>query len=147
MIPSATNSKLSQPSKHSNEKETSKSKYYVKRTFCFLILPFTFLFGSFRFILTELFYLFRGLCTSVNQSVKTSKSSLNIIDDVQEYQTSEKEMNAENPFAVQRHHHRRAFDFISKALKIDEENNGNYFYCERFKRSCLDKICNKCNFS
>lgn len=32
--------------------------------------------------------------------------------------------------AKQKHHHRRAFEFISKALKIDEENEGNdqYFY-------------------
>ena len=26
--------------------------------------------------------------------------------------------------AKQKHHHRRAFEFISKALKIDEENEG-----------------------
>ena len=33
--------------------------------------------------------------------------------------------------AKQKHHHRRAFEFISKALKIDEENEGifvHYFY-------------------
>jgi spastin len=29
--------------------------------------------------------------------------------------------------AKQKHHHRRAFEFISKALKIDEENEGNIF--------------------
>lgn len=26
--------------------------------------------------------------------------------------------------AKQKHHHRRAFEYISKALKIDEENEG-----------------------
>ncbi|KAG8193678.1 hypothetical protein JTE90_024041 [Oedothorax gibbosus] len=31
-------------------------------------------------------------------------------------------MNSQNPFELQRHYHRRAFDLISKALIIDEEN-------------------------
>jgi len=30
--------------------------------------------------------------------------------------------------AKQKHHHRRAFEFISKALKIDEENEGNSYF-------------------
>lgn len=29
--------------------------------------------------------------------------------------------------AKQKHHHRRAFEFISKALKIDEDNEGILF--------------------
>lgn len=122
MNPAAKNSKINYTIKHSNEKETSKSKYYVKRTFCFIFLPFTFLFSSFRFLLTEIFYLFHGLCTSVNQSVIFSKSNVNANEKIHECHSIDKEMNAENPFALQRHHHRRAFDFISKALKIDEEN-------------------------
>ena len=124
MIPAATNSNINHSDKHSNEKETAKSRYYVKRTFCFIFLPFTFLFGSFRFLLTELFYLFCGLCTSVKRSVNVSKPNLNVADNAPECHRVNKEMNAESPFALQRHHHRRAFDLISKALKIDEENNG-----------------------
>lgn len=31
--------------------------------------------------------------------------------------------------AKQKHHHRRAFEYISKALKIDEENEGINLYC------------------
>lgn len=35
--------------------------------------------------------------------------------------------------AKQKHHHRRAFEYISKALKIDEENEGiEKFYCPLF---------------
>lgn len=36
--------------------------------------------------------------------------------------------------AKQKHHHRRAFEYISKALKIDEENEGwfFFFYCLSF---------------
>lgn len=30
--------------------------------------------------------------------------------------------------AKQKHHHRRAFEYISKALKIDEENEGNWHW-------------------
>lgn len=129
MIPAATNSNINHSDKHSNEKETAKSKYYVKRTFCFIFLPFTFLFGSFRFLLTELFFLFRGLCTSVKRSVIVSKPNINITENVPECHLVNKEMNAESPFALQRHHHRRAFDLISKALKIDEENTGKVTVC------------------
>lgn len=140
MIPATTNSNINYSDKYSNEKETTKSKYYVKRTFCFIFLPFIFLFGSFRFLLTELFYLFRGLCTTVKQSVNVSKANLNAPDNAPDSNIVNKEMNAESPFALQRHHHRRAFDLISKALKIDEENNGNimliftlFIYCQIFK--------------
>lgn len=30
--------------------------------------------------------------------------------------------------AKQKHHHRRAFEYISKALKIDEENEGKQVF-------------------
>lgn len=124
MIPAATNSNKNISEKFSNEKETAKSNHYVKKTFCFIFLPFTFLFGSFRFILSELFYLFRGLFTSVKQSGNISKSSLNTVVNASECYPADRKMNFENPFALQRHYHRRAFDLISKALKIDEENDG-----------------------
>lgn len=42
-----------------------------------------------------------------------------------------KEMAAEvgeTLLATQKEHHRKAFDFISKALKIDEENTGKFFF-------------------
>lgn len=38
--------------------------------------------------------------------------------------------------AKQKHHHRRAFEFISKALKIDEDNEGIYVYEERIMFRC-----------
>lgn len=136
MIPPATNSDKNHSEKYSNEKETAKSKYYVKRTFCFIILPFTFLFGSFRFLLTELFCLFRGLFTSVN----VEKVNLNVAEKTPECHPANKEMNAENPFAIQRHHHRRAFDFISKALKIDEEHDGRKDLAIQFYRQGIDEL-------
>lgn len=37
--------------------------------------------------------------------------------------------------AKQKHHHRRAFEYISKALKIDEENEGKFFYSPRKRRN------------
>lgn len=37
--------------------------------------------------------------------------------------------------AKQKHHHRKAFEYISKALKIDEENEGKL--CIMFLRVCV----------
>lgn len=34
--------------------------------------------------------------------------------------------------AKQKHHHRRAFEYISKALKIDEENEGKWMHDKTF---------------
>jgi len=42
---------------------------------------------------------------------------------------------ADPALATQKHHHRKAFEYISKALKIDEEDNGmseNLPYCLHF---------------
>lgn len=40
--------------------------------------------------------------------------------------------------AKQKHHHRRAFEYISKALKIDEENEGNLICtCRNSKHVCI----------
>lgn len=106
--------------KNSDENKTSKSKYYVKKTFWLILFPITFLFNSFVVLFSELFKFFRGFCTSA----KSSKTKLIKSEDVPEYLTKEKIMNPENPFELQRHYHRKAFDLISKALIIDEENLG-----------------------
>lgn len=43
--------------------------------------------------------------------------------------------------AKQKHHHRKAFEYISKALKIDEENEGEWVhYPFRFYCFCGDSI-------
>ncbi|XP_055945167.1 spastin-like [Argiope bruennichi] len=124
----------------SNEKETTKNKYYVKKTFHILFFPLTFLLNSFTFLFSELFKFVRGLCTSVQQSVNTSKTNLNIAENVHGFLVTDKEMNPENPFALQRYHHRRAFDFISKALKIDEENDGPKDLAIEYYRKGIDEL-------
>lgn len=47
--------------------------------------------------------------------------------------------------AKQKHHHRKAFEYISKALKIDEENEGehfstNFMTCKIYKKIFFIKI-------
>ncbi|KFM68290.1 Spastin, partial [Stegodyphus mimosarum] len=141
MIPESVGNELNVQEKASNEKKTSKRNYYVKRTIYFIVFPFTFLFGSFQFLFSELFKFFHGLCTSVQQTVtSTCKSNVRKLEDVQENLKSDKEMNVENPFAVQRYHHLRAFDLISKALIIDEENNGRKEMAIEYYRKGIDEL-------
>ncbi|GBN20302.1 Spastin [Araneus ventricosus] len=61
-------------------------------------------------------------------------------ENVHGFLVTDKEMNPENPFALQRYHHRRAFDFISKALKIDEENDGPKDLAIEYYRKGIDEL-------
>ncbi|GIY35902.1 spastin [Caerostris extrusa] len=140
MNPETSVCKFNSSIQSSNEKETSKNKYYVKKTFHLIFFPLTFLLNSFTLLFSELFKFVRGLCTSVQQSVNTSKTSLNVSENIHGYLVTEKEMNLENPFALQRHHHRRAFEFISKALKIDEENDGPKDLAIDYYRKGIDEL-------
>ncbi|XP_054722894.1 LOW QUALITY PROTEIN: spastin-like [Uloborus diversus] len=138
MTPVNIRSHVKDPSDYANsEKEVPPKKYNVKRTLLLILFPFTFLFSSLRFLICELFAFVRGVCTSVRQSVSFSSG----VEVAQECQAiKEKEMSANNPFAVQRYHHRRAFDFISKALKIDEDNEGPKDLAVQFYRLGIEEL-------
>ncbi|KAJ9596100.1 hypothetical protein L9F63_012684 [Diploptera punctata] len=94
-----------------------------KRNLYFVSFPVIFLFDILRSILYQLFVIFKYLYAS------TSKSE----SEAQDYPQDMSQLHPKHPtgpgpgdplLAKQKHHHRRAFEFISKALKIDEENEG-----------------------
>ncbi|KOX70992.1 Spastin [Melipona quadrifasciata] len=86
-----------------------------KRNLYIVSFPLILLFNVLRTLLYQLFVVFKYLYTSTSQLI-------------QRRQALPRRAIGPGPgdplLAKQKHHHRRAFEFISKALKIDEDNEG-----------------------
>ncbi|XP_051166630.1 spastin isoform X2 [Leptopilina boulardi] len=119
-----------------------------KRNLYVVSLPLIFLFNILRSLIYQLFVVFKYLYASTSylirrRQVTRNNCQLEIVVDretaenlLQVSTTREDEGMSQivkrtgpgpgDPLlAKQKHHHRRAFEFISKALKIDEENEGH----------------------
>ncbi|XP_033328263.1 spastin isoform X2 [Megalopta genalis] len=122
-----------------------------KRNLYIVSFPLILLFNVMRTLLYQLFVVFKYLYTSTSQLIQrrqTSKQSCQL-EIVVGQKSAEILNNSRNNsgqtetegmsqmprrsmgpgpgdplLAKQKHHHRRAFEFISKALKIDEDNEG-----------------------
>ncbi|EZA58904.1 Spastin [Ooceraea biroi] len=119
-----------------------------KRNLYIVSFPLILLFNVLRTLLYQLFVVFKYLYTSTSQLLQRRQASkqacqLEIVvgqkptDDrlVNSHQVDGETMSqvprrpigpgpGDPLLAKQKHHHRRAFEFISKALKIDEDNEG-----------------------
>ncbi|XP_014616841.1 PREDICTED: spastin isoform X2 [Polistes canadensis] len=118
-----------------------------KRNLYIVSFPLILLFNVLRTLLYQLFVVFKYLYTSTSQLIQRrqatkhscqleivvgQKSDSNFINtaQIESEEMSQVPKRAIGPgpgdplLAKQKHHHRRAFEFISKALKIDEDNEG-----------------------
>ncbi|XP_022909908.1 spastin isoform X2 [Onthophagus taurus] len=113
-----------------------------KRNLCIVSFPIIFLFNVLRSLLYQVFVILRFIyCSSSNYLVKYKKGNevaINRLENVEgegvivaaEEDMAQAQQRNSGPgpgdplLAKQKHHHRRAFEYISKALKIDEENEG-----------------------
>ncbi|KOC66661.1 Spastin [Habropoda laboriosa] len=122
-----------------------------KRNLYIVSFPLILLFNVLRTLLYQLFVVFKYLYTSTSQLIQRrqtsrqtcqleivvgQKSSENLNNNLTNTGHMENEGMSQVPrrsigpgpgdplLAKQKHHHRRAFEFISKALKIDEDNEG-----------------------
>ncbi|XP_015187613.1 PREDICTED: spastin isoform X2 [Polistes dominula] len=118
-----------------------------KRNLYIVSFPLILLFNVLRTLLYQLFVVFKYLYTSTSQLIQRrqatkhscqleivvgQKSDNNLINtaQIESEEMSQVPKRAIGPgpgdplLAKQKHHHRRAFEFISKALKIDEDNEG-----------------------
>ncbi|XP_066586927.1 spastin isoform X2 [Prorops nasuta] len=118
-----------------------------KRNLYIVSFPLIILFNILRIILYQLFIVFKYLYTSTSHLVHRRKKlkracnletvveQKNIVlnENIREIEIEEmahipKRHAGPGPgdplLAKQKHHHRRAFEFISKALKVDEDNEG-----------------------
>lgn len=117
-----------------------------KRNLHLVSFPVIFLFDILRSLLYQLFVIFKYLYASTSKLVhrpktqSTCKVEIVIPEsecEAQDYPQDMSQLHPKHPtgpgpgdplLAKQKHHHRRAFEFISKALKIDEENEGNPYF-------------------
>lgn len=135
--PSKKSRKNDLDSSHSNVMFTpySNSNTSVhKRNLCIVSFPIIFLFNVLRSLLYQFFVILRFIyCSSSTFFVRHRKLDLEngetgacLTEEVTEMaQAKSPGPGPGDPLlAKQKHHHRRAFEYISKALKIDEENEG-----------------------
>lgn len=128
------------PSKKSRKSDGDKvnsDQSVHKRNLCIVSFPIIFLFNIFKSLLYQIFVILRFLYYSSVYYILKQPKQLECLENTPEDSTSVK-TNVVMPLttghsgpgpgdpllAKQKHHHRRAFEFISKALKIDEENEG-----------------------
>lgn len=139
-IPSKSPSKKSRKSdgecsKHSNTSDCETSVH--KRNLCIVSFPVVLLFNIFKSLIYQIFVILRFLYySSVHYILKQPKRTENLEQNLEDNSsvkatvvmpltTGHSGPGPGDPLlAKQKHHHRRAFEFISKALKIDEENEG-----------------------
>ncbi|XP_072745466.1 spastin isoform X2 [Anoplolepis gracilipes] len=118
-----------------------------KRNLYVVSFPLILLFNVLRTLLYQLFMVFKYLYTSTSQLIQRRQASKQVCQleivvgqkPTDAHLTNGGQMEGEimqvprrpigpgpgDPLlAKQKHHHRRAFEFISKALKIDEDNEG-----------------------
>ncbi|KAF7266760.1 hypothetical protein GWI33_019936 [Rhynchophorus ferrugineus] len=109
-----------------------------KRNLYIVSFPIIFLFTILRSLLYQIFLILRFVyCRSSNYFVHTRNDQINSNDEIErnscilvEEISEMAQVRNSGPgpgdplLAKQKHHHRRAFEYISKALKIDEENEG-----------------------
>ncbi|XP_030754490.1 spastin isoform X1 [Sitophilus oryzae] len=132
-------SRKSEPDATHNVMFTTYSRGSVhKRNLYIVSFPIIFLFTILRSLLYQIFLILRFVYfRSSNYFVKTRNEDANTNDDTErsscilvEEITEMAQVRSTGPgpgdplLAKQKHHHRRAFEYISKALKIDEENEG-----------------------
>lgn len=134
--PSKKSRKSDPDASHNNVMFTSYSTTSVhKRNLCIVSFPIIFLFNILRSLLYQVFVILRFIyCSSSTYFVRHpkvdcengEKNNCVIVEEIQEM--SQVRNTGPGPgdplLAKQKHHHRRAFEYISKALKIDEENEG-----------------------
>lgn len=121
--------------------ETPSSSVH-KQNIYIVSFPIIFLFNILRSLLYQLFVIFKYIFTAstriiyrpvrrkeCNLEVVHTSDGQHIINGSELVEMSTPKQSGPGPgdplLAKQKHHHRRAFEYISKALKIDEENEGN----------------------
>lgn len=138
-VPGKSPSKKSRKSDGECSKHSSSSfeTSVHKRNLCIVSFPIVFLFNIFKSLLYQIFVILRFLYYSSIHYILKQPRQIECLENSSEDSTSVK-TNVVMPLttghsgpgpgdpllAKQKHHHRRAFEFISKALKIDEENEG-----------------------
>lgn len=149
-------SRKSESSENSSENDinacenTAPSRSTVHKQNLYIVsFPVILLFNVLRSVLYQLFVIFRYIYNATTRIIyrevkQDYNSSLEVVDTdgilpqrniniTNEMSLPSRNGSGPGPgdplFAKQKSHHRRAFEYISKALKIDEENEGKKIKC------------------
>jgi hypothetical protein len=113
----------SRNSESSNETETEEKRFAVP----ILAFPIVMIFNLLKTILFELFIVLKFVYNSssriLNKPAATTEVNLETVKADEQQQRDSMDL-----LQLQKNHHKRAFEFISQALKIDEtQNTGENF--------------------
>lgn len=109
-----------------------------KRNLCIVSFPIIFMFTILHSLLYQIFVIVKFIyCSSSSYLLRRRKADCADLNEDRSAVTQEVLEMAQTTrstgpgpgdplLAKQKHHHRRAFEYISKALKIDEENEGEF---------------------
>lgn len=130
----------------SESSSSSRPASVHKQNLYVVSLPIIYFFNFLRFFLYQLFVVIKYIYNATTRilyrpiikkecEILDEQKNQNIIEnspaEIIEMSTSRGITQGVGPgdplLAKQKHHHRRAFEYISKALKIDEENEGEFF--------------------
>lgn len=111
------------PSSKSDSSENSPDDETEKKTLIFLSFPLVMLFNLIKTILFELFIVIKFVYNTssriLNKPSTTNQEDVNL-EVVKGDENKGSEMDL---LQLQKNHHKKAFEFISQALKIDETQN------------------------
>ncbi|XP_014205207.1 spastin isoform X2 [Copidosoma floridanum] len=130
-----------------------------KKNLYIVSLPLILLFNVLRTIIYQLYVIFKYIYASTSHLMFKRHSSRNtcqleiIVDrkavtndksDIEDMSHNTRRPPGPGPgdplLAKQKHHHRRAFEYISKALKIDEENEGHKEMAIELYKKGIDEL-------
>lgn len=110
------------PSSNTNNSESSpnNNENTEKRTLIILSFPIVMIFNLLKTILFELFIVLKFVYNSssriLNKPASTTEVNLETVK-------ADEQKDSMDILQLQKNHHKKAFDFISQALKIDETQN------------------------
>lgn len=100
-----------------SDKENSSNNETEKKTLIFLSFPIVMIFNLLKTILFELFIVLKFVYNTSTRILKPQETEVNLET------VKADEQNSMDLLQLQKNHHKKAFEFISQALKIDETQN------------------------
>lgn len=112
-------------SKNSDNTETENDE---RKTFILLSFPIVLVFNIIKALLFELFIILKFVYNTSSKILNKPSNQAEVVnlDSVKGDENNCKELDTMDLLQKQKYHHKRAFEYISQALKIDEtQNTGN----------------------
>lgn len=110
------------PSSKSETSESSADNETEKKTLIFLSFPLVMLFNLIKTLLFELFIVIKFVY-STSSRILNKPSTTNQEESILEVVKGDEIKGEMDLLLLQKNHHKKAFEFISQALKIDETQN------------------------